>query len=436
MATTDYGFIIGMTLYLLGFAFFAYSCILADPDTSSSARFMTQQLPDYASTKLTNALGPRAMSALHTVADYALVVIYLIVVLGCWSIVLTHGYELIDNSQYVPSYHKYVGYLVFAACMMSWRKAMSTRPGWITARTIAKYDHYPYDNLLFAENRVCRTVGIRKLARSKFDRASGRHVPRFDHHCGWVGNTIGEENYRYFLLFLAVHVGMCTYGTIILVRCFYDEIVESDLLNATFYIAGTGEEVQASKIVVFQYLMARHFALAGALLLMSVMGLVLAAFLSFHLYITAKGMTTNEWYKWRQVKRWHCSAKKEYDAAVKEGRAVETAETKIQVVDGTDGDVGCTGPTADSDTVGQRKEKEDDTAKKDTNSGVDNDAAVTNPGPFPTNIYDRGIRENFLEVIFPRSLRNDALERWKKAYAELEVHNNEDRGDGNKQKVQ
>ena len=438
MATTDYGFIIGMTLYLLGFAFFAYSCILADPDTSSSARFFTQQLPDYASTKLTNALGPRVMSALHTVGDYALVVIYLIVVLGCWSIVLTHGYELIDTSHSVPSYHKYVGYVVFVACMMSWRKAMSTRPGWITARTIAKYDHFPYDNILFAENKVCRTVGIRKLARSKFDRASGRHVPRFDHYCGWIGNTVGEENYRYFLLFLAVHVGMCTYGTIIVLRCFYDEIVESDLLNATFYLAGTGEEVKASKIVVFQFLMVRHFGLAGALLLMSVMGLVLAAFLSFHLYITAKGMTTNEWYKWRQVKRWHCHAKKEYDAAVKEGRAVETAETKIQVVDGTDGDVGCTGPTGDSDTVGQSKDKEDDTSKKDTNNGVDCDDAVTNPGPFPTNIYDRGIRENFLEVIFPRSLRNDALERWKKAHAEMEAHNSEDnsKGDENKQKVQ
>jgi len=429
VSSTDYGFIIGMTLYLFGFAFFAYSCILADPDNSSSARFMTQQLPDYASAKFVNALGPRGMTALHKVGDYALVVIYLVVVLGSWSIVLTHGYELVDKSQTVPNWHKYVGYVVFMACMTSWRKTMSTQPGWITAQRIAKYDNYPYDNLLFVENKVCPTVGIRKLARSKFDRASGQHVARFDHHCGWVGNTIGEENYRHFVLFLAVHVGMCTYGTIILVRCFYDEIVESDLLNATFYIAGTGEEVKASNIVVFQYLMARHFALAGTLLLMSVMGLVLAAFLSFHLYITAKGMTTNEFYKWRQVKRWHRNATKKYEAAIKEGRAVEKAETTIQVVDTTDGDVGYTGPIRG----GQGKRKNgDDGGNQDNNKDVCDDA-VTNPGPFPSNIYDRGMMENFLEVIFPRSLRQDALERWRKAYAEMQTK--EGRGDGNKQKM-
>ena len=417
MTATEYGFIVGMTLYLFGFAFFAYSCILADPDTSSSARFMTQGLPNFVGRKLANALGPRVMSALRAVADRALVVIYLVVVLGSWSIVLTHGYELVDKSKSVSNYHQWVGYLIFMACMFSWRKAMTTRPGYITAKTIVKFDHYPYDNILFVEKRICPTVGIRKIARSKFDRVSGRHVARFDHYCGWVGNSLGEENYRYFLLFLAVHVGMCAYGTIILVRCLYDEIVEMDLLNATFYIAGTGEAVSASKIVVFQYLMARHFALAGTLLLMSVMGLVLAAFLSFHLYITAKGMTTNEWYKWRQVSLWHRNAKKEYDAAVKEGRPVKVFETTIQVVDTTDGDIGCTGPSGDGD-VGKAENRGEGAAVKDGNNQCVQ--AVANPGPFPTNIYNRGIRENFMEVIFPRSLRQDALfEQWKEAYMEV-----------------
>ena len=207
MTATDYGFIVGLTLYLFGFAFFAYSCILADPDTSGSARFMTQGLPNFVGSKLANALGPRVMSALRVVADRALVIIYLVVVLGSWSIVLTHGYELVDKSKSVSNYHQWVGYLVFMACMFSWRKAMTTQPGYITAKTIVKFDHYPYDNILFVEKRICPTVGIRKIARSKFDRVSGRHVARFDHYCGWVGNSLGEENYRYFLLFLSlIHI--------------------------------------------------------------------------------------------------------------------------------------------------------------------------------------------------------------------------------------
>lgn len=417
----DVGFLVGMTLYLVGFAFFGYSCILADPSTSTSARLFTQTIPNYVSAKVANLLGPKAVSALWTLGEYALVVVYLAVVLGCWSIVLTHGYELIESSKYVANYHKYNGYVVFVICITSWRKACTSRPGWITSRTIAKYDNYEYDNLLYTD-RICPTVGIRKLARSKFDRATRRHVPRYDHYCGWVNNAIGEENYRHFLLFLAVHVGMCLYGTIIVGRCFYGEIIDLDLLNATFYLAATGEEVQASKIVVLQYLMARHFALAGVFLMISVMGLVLAAFLGFHLYITAFGMTTNEWYKWRQVRKWHASAKKKYDRAVKEGRAVDEKEADIVVVDPGDGD-----PVYD-DSSGSTKDKHEDydascaddkdNGKETAQQGEEEIETISNPGPFPSNIYNRGVAENFCEVIYPRSLRHGAIERWTRAYAE------------------
>ena len=419
----DVGFIIGLALYLVGFAFFTYSCIVADPSTSKSAQFFTQTLPTYISEKLTTLLGQTAVSFLRKIGDYALVVVYLVVVLGCWSIVLTHGYDLVSSSKYVANYHMYIGYGVFAACMTSWRKACTARPGWITARTIPKYDNWDYDNLLYT-NRMCPTVGIRKLARSKYDRATQRHVPRFDHFCGWVNNAIGEENYRYFLLFLAVHVGMCVYGTIIIGKCFYGEILDHDLLNATFYLASTGEQVTASKVVVLQYLMARHFALAGVFIMMSVMGLVLSLFLGFHLYITAVGMTTNEWYKWKQVRKWHASAKKEYDRAVKEGREVNTKEAKIMVVD--QGDVGCTGPADSSlkpkpgDGYASSSKAEDDSFYRTENEEKDEES-ISNPGPFPTNIYNRGILSNFGEVFFPRCMRDDAIERWTKAYYEAEA---------------
>lgn len=95
---------------------------------------------------------------------------------------------------------------------------MTTNPGIITKTNIQRYDHFPYDHLLFTPDRICSTTGVRRLARSKYDRFKYKqNVARFDHYCGWVYNSIGEENYRFFLLFLLVHAGtyssqVCTQG--------------------------------------------------------------------------------------------------------------------------------------------------------------------------------------------------------------------------------
>jgi len=70
--------------------------------------------------------------------------------------------------------------------------------------------------------------------------------------------------------------------------------MEKDLLNATFFNAITGAEVQADSWIVFHYLFLRHMQLCSIFILMSVMAVVLCIFLSFHLYITSKNMTTNE----------------------------------------------------------------------------------------------------------------------------------------------
>jgi hypothetical protein len=129
--------------------------------------------------------------------------------------------------------------------------------------------------------------------------------------------------------------------------------------------------------------------------LMSVMAVALGLFLSYHIYLTSVGMTTNESYKWSDVRKWHKSELKRYNDAIKNskaGVASTSDKQRAQPVVG-DGDVTCTPGTGRGSDVPDVTESAD---------------AVQDPGPFPKNIYNRGFVENWKEVIFPISLRKTA----------------------------
>eukprot|EP00978_Attheya_sp_CCMP212_P023598 scaffold72645_cov50-Attheya_sp.AAC.2 len=360
------------------------------------AEWFTITLPALLLEKVHDVLGDRVVRALETAADRFLQIMYLMIVLGSWSVVFSYGYPLMTSSPHVSIYHQYAGYLVFFMCMASWKLATFTDPGTITERTLAKFDSYPYDNLLFVD-KICPTVGIRKLARSKYDRATNRHIPRFDHYCGWIHQPVGEENYRFFLLFLIVHICMCAYGTLVVGQLFRGLIVDKQLLTATFVDRRTGRPVPTNWFIVIQYLMHRHLYLSGVFALMAVMGFVLFLFLSFHLHLVCRNMTTNEYYKWKHVRDWHKNATKAYQKALKEGKVKPQGVASSSTVDHSEEltNVTCIGADAPSAPT-PNKQKD----------------AILNPGPLPANIYNVGIVENFREVIYPRSLRKDALQRW------------------------
>lgn len=419
---------VALGLYLVGFAFFAYFCLLADPETSKLAEFMSVRLPEYLQQKLLHMVGKTTVNKLHAISDHFLQIVYLVLVLGSWSIIFHFVYPMVTKSTHVSNYHKYIGYLAFVACMASWRYASTSNPGFITSRTLVKFDNYPYDNLLFVEGLTCPTVGIRKLARSKYDRFSKVHVARFDHYCGWLHNPIGEENYRLFLLFLLVHFGMCLYGSTIYAMLFYGEIMEKQLFQVTFFNTVTGEEHEADYWILSQYLFQRHFLVAGLFILTACMTLTLGSFLAFHVYITSRGRTTNEHAKWGQVKKWHRHESDRYKQAKRMGKlssspsssslnnngTTSTASNPSSVV--TDADVTCTGgATTLSSTV---------------EGGVEEESSeIMDPGPMPKNIYHRGFVENWKEVVFPRSLRRDAIQRWQSSLHDSKNNNDARRSD-------
>jgi hypothetical protein len=108
-------------------------------------------------------LGHERLEQLSKLMDHGFQLIYLVVVLGSWSIVFSYGYPEIEKSTHVPSYHRRIGYAVFVACMTSWHYACHVRPGNVTATTIPLFDHYEYDSVLY-NDRLCPTLKIRKFS--------------------------------------------------------------------------------------------------------------------------------------------------------------------------------------------------------------------------------------------------------------------------------
>lgn len=281
---------------------------------------------------------------------------------------------------------------------------VSNSPGTITKDNVQFYDHFPYDDLLYVEGRVDRRKGVPRLPRSKYDRLKyHQHVPRFDHYCGWVASTIGEENYRLFLLFVATQFALCAYGTALLGLFFWGEIEDKKLFEVKFFDKSSGMEYQANKWIVFQYLFHKHLYEAGVFAIVAVMSVALMCFLGYHCYITSIGMTTNEHYKWGEVRKWHKEQVRLYNAFLKQQSTSSNASNSSNAASSSrkngsddpkkppipDGDVTCTGG-------------------KSSPEGEEDSPVMEDPGPMPVNIYNRGFVENWKEVLFPISLRRRA----------------------------
>ncbi|KAL3785135.1 hypothetical protein HJC23_013294, partial [Cyclotella cryptica] len=353
--------------------------------TSNVGRICTRTIPSVLLEQVERLVGRKQLSKLEKLMNRSLQIVYLVIVLGSWSIIFTYGYEAIENSNHIHNNHKYVGYAVFAVCMTSWHYACTTSPGNITAQTISLFDHYEYDNLLYT-NRECPTLKIRKVARSKYDRCTKRHVPRFDHFCGWLNQVISSNSLLHYSV----------YGSWAMATALYGEVVDKNLLSATFFDTSSRTEVKADYIIVFHYMCMRYFEIMGVLLLMTVMSVCLGMFLGFHLYITARNMTTNEFFKWKAVHKWHKKETRKYQLALKNGTFLKVSKQNGPDQSVSDLDVGCTGPIGEAAV-----------------SEAEEDKHAFDPGPIPQNIYNKGVIANFMEVLRPLSFREKAIQRYK-----------------------
>lgn len=374
-----------LALYTFGCIFIVYFFVISHPQDSEIAYFCQVTLPNASWNRLSRIFGDRAMNFLKHLFDRILVLAYFMIVGGCWSVVFANIYPwLLYDSPGVGNIHAFIGIVVFLACFAAWAVANASRPGIITSRSFRRYDHYPYDHLIFQTNHRYQTTKLHKIPRSKYDRMKyDGIVPRYDHFCGWTHNTYGEENYRWFLMFLLNHVIMCFYGTFVCYLLFSEEIRSRRLMELTFFDRQTGESIQGSSYIIFQYFLTRRTREVGVTLVMMVMGIALTCFLGYHVHITSIGQTTNENGKWGDIRYWYKKQQHLYQKAVREGR-IPINPSKSNVGD---------------------KNKEffnNDFEEQKTSEIMD-------PGPIPNNLYNRGFVANWSEILFPLSLREDAL---------------------------
>jgi len=285
-------------------------------------------------------------------------VFYVVICYGGWTVIFLDVYPAITASSAVASYHKGAGLVVFAMCVLTWRIAKTTSPGNINTATLHQYDNYAYDNLLYHSQAVCPTLHIRKLPRSKYNRYSGTHVPRFDHHCHVLNAAIGERNYRYFLLFLTVHCSMCWYGCTITMRLVWEQVATN-----------TERPTQLPRLVAVLYENPVRTCFGIAL---GIAGAALAWFGLFHVWLVMTGRTTNEYYKWKEMRA--------TKAILKEERTT----------------------TSTSDGSGSYYGDEESRGSVPTKLSRSKGAVVKQQTVNHTNMYDRGVLSNIWEVLSPR----------------------------------
>jgi palmitoyltransferase len=408
---------------LLGIVWLVF---LADPN-GAAYQLVAVRIPALAASASTKVCGAKFTGRMGRLINWVaneqnplMQIMYLAIVLSAWAAMIFKGYPMIRaGNPFLEPYHCYVGYGVYAACLATFYLACTVPAGTISKNNTADWDVYPPDNVLFAANKWCDRTGMVKLPRSKYSKLEGRHVPRFDHYCVWLKQSVGALNYRYFLVFLLVHALMLTYGAVAAGLILYGRVVKEDLFSIRFYNMQSREYVPASYYVVGSYLTRDDgIYIVGLLLLSGVMGLVMWAFLGFHVYLVSVGKTTNEFFKWQDLKRWHKRATANYKAA-KEGKNgwvagkpfdLKSADYKMtgvtqEMVDNfesimqQDKDVGCVGATTAAAAEGEEKKVEGNGGEGAAKSYICED-----PGPYPLNIYNRGIVENWKEVFFPYRL--------------------------------
>jgi hypothetical protein len=174
-------------------------------------------------------------------------------------------------------------------------RACSTPPGCNSklgeAANIQMFKGF-YDGILYKAKNECKTCGLVKPARSKHCSLCGCCVLKFDHHCIWIRQCVGLQNYKWFLAFLLQHAIWCLYLGVLAISMLGSFILRERLLEAVFTV--NGHNIPADWAIVLQFMLFHHLPVMFLAIMTLVMGSSLVVFFLYHCFLVAKGCTTSE----------------------------------------------------------------------------------------------------------------------------------------------
>jgi hypothetical protein len=224
-----------------------------------------------------------------------------------------YGFDVfVINNPRIPTYHVHiVNFLVLASLTIFYIASVSN-PGVINKKniksilSIREYDYILYDDY----NSICNKCTIIKPARSKHCNICNICVDKFDHHCIWVNNCIGSNNYRYFILYLFTHLLLTAVSFVIGMNILLDHIQNKKMLEMKFVNKTTGEELETNYMTILKYITYHYYGFFSCLLMLLVIAIVLFFFFFYHVYLLEINYTSNETNKRGRTFRFYKLVKK------------------------------------------------------------------------------------------------------------------------------
>ena len=151
-------------------------------------------------------------------------------------------------------------------------------------------ERYPFDYTLYHPDIICQTCHFEKPARSKHCSICKRCVAKSDHHCAWVNNCLGRDNYRWFLALLLSLGSVLVYGALLARGQIVQHVPPAHLWEGKQGLRGVVERWSFS---------AKRDVGVGAVGMLAAFTAPLCwGLLAYHVYLIWAGTTTNENNKW------------------------------------------------------------------------------------------------------------------------------------------